>query len=374
MICRREQGNEIMSEIFITKISVRNVRNIKNLDIVLSDRERKHLILTGKNGSGKTSVLEAMRDSVFSRAFANAHSYLSLSFNNPVSPSDISALLLAYVPAQRPLELLIPNAIQKTPSVSKTDMNTNASQYFLQHMIHLNYQLLASETDDEKRRFKKWFSDFTQALREIYDCAELELQHDAKELTFRIAIPGLAPFGLNQMADGYAALLRIVMELMMRMDNDGVAADYGCPGIVLIDEIETHLHVKLQKKILPFLTRLFPGIQFIVTAHSPFIITSLDDAVVFDLEKREFIENPTIYSYETIVESYLDVNMYSMKMKTLFDRYKSLCFKERTPEEHREFLKAKAELELVPPVSKELYLAFNELETKRKASKDGQNG
>jgi MoxR-like ATPase len=50
-----------MQEIFITKIEIEQVRHLTNLVILLSDAERKHLILTGKNGSGKTSVLEALR-------------------------------------------------------------------------------------------------------------------------------------------------------------------------------------------------------------------------------------------------------------------------------------------------------------------------
>jgi len=47
-----------MEDIFITNLDIRKVRHLKNLCIPLSADERKHLILTGKNGSGKTSVLE----------------------------------------------------------------------------------------------------------------------------------------------------------------------------------------------------------------------------------------------------------------------------------------------------------------------------
>jgi hypothetical protein len=58
--------------------------------------------------------------------------------------------------------------------------------------------------------------------------------------------------------------------------------------------------------------------------------------------------------------------MYSAQMKEVFDTYKSLYAKERTPEENKKFLRAKTELELVPPASKEIYLAFRQLEAKRK--------
>jgi recombinational DNA repair ATPase RecF len=53
-----------MTDTFITKIQIDKVRHLNNLTIELSETERKHLILTGKNGSGKTSVLEVMRDFV----------------------------------------------------------------------------------------------------------------------------------------------------------------------------------------------------------------------------------------------------------------------------------------------------------------------
>ena len=46
-----------MTENFITKILIENSRNIKDLEIQLSSETRQHLILTGKNGSGKTSLL-----------------------------------------------------------------------------------------------------------------------------------------------------------------------------------------------------------------------------------------------------------------------------------------------------------------------------
>jgi hypothetical protein len=116
---------------------------------------------------------------------------------------------------------------------------------------------------------------------------------------------------------------------------------------------------------------MFPNVQFIVATHSPFVITSLVDAVVFDLEKREQLENPSYYSYEAVVESFLDEDMYSEEMKLHFDRYKELSFKDRTAEENEDFLQAKTELELMSPASKELYSAFRALELKRKEAKNG---
>lgn len=49
-------------EHFITNIHINEVRHLKNIEIKLNPEKRQHLILTGKNGSGKTSVLQAMRN------------------------------------------------------------------------------------------------------------------------------------------------------------------------------------------------------------------------------------------------------------------------------------------------------------------------
>ena len=113
-------------------------------------------------------------------------------------------------------------------------------------------------------------------------------------------IPGREPFRLvdNQLSDGFSSVLQLVSELLLRMGS------YEVSGIVLIDEIETHLHIKLQKAILPFLTDFFPNIQFIVTTHSPFVLTSLNDAVVFDLESKSRWENMAPMSASTVVEEY----------------------------------------------------------------------
>lgn len=64
-------------ERFITKINIKKVRHLIDVEIKLSDNEKKHLILTGKNGSGKTSVLEALTK--FLKGIENGEIY---QFNN----------------------------------------------------------------------------------------------------------------------------------------------------------------------------------------------------------------------------------------------------------------------------------------------------
>jgi len=85
------------------------------------------------------------------------------------------------------------------------------------------------------------------------------------------------------------------------------------------------------------------------------------------------LEKPSFYSYDTIMESFLDTSMYSNELKRYFERYKELCFKMRTAEENEEFLRAKAELEIRSIPSTELYIAFQDIEKRRKEAKNGSS-
>jgi len=92
---------------------------------------------------------------------------------------------------------------------------------------------------------------------------------------------------------------------------------------VLIDEIETHLHLELQRMVFPILTELFPKIQFIVSSHSPFILSSLKNAVIYDLEKGMLVENGLGgFPYEGIVEGYFHADRLSAELSSKFQEYR----------------------------------------------------
>ncbi len=122
----------------------------------------------------------------------------------------------------------------------------------------------------------------------------------------------------------------IVLDLMMCMQNQTQRSfAFQLPGIVLIDEIETHLHLELQKNILPLLTTIFPNIQFIVTSHSPFILNSLENVVIYDLEKHLLVENGLEdVPYDGIVKGYFGADKLSNTLREKFVRYRELVKKQ----------------------------------------------
>lgn len=87
-------------------------------------------------------------------------------------------------------------------------------------------------------------------------------------------------------------------------------------GIVLIDEIDKHLHIKLQTEVIPELFKLFPNIQFIITSHSPFINIGLTEnsdtknrTKIIDLDKGGIITDViTNELYQEVYKKMIDEN------------------------------------------------------------------
>lgn len=82
----------------------------------------------------------------------------------------------------------------------------------------------------------------------------------------------------------------------------GAGAVRTAQGIVLIDEIDLHLHPTWQRLIIPALLQAFPGLQFVATTHSPFIIQSLSEGVMLDLDEMEVDDRVYNMSLIDIVE------------------------------------------------------------------------
>ncbi|MBD2003991.1 MULTISPECIES: AAA family ATPase [Cyanophyceae] len=91
---------------------------------------------------------------------------------------------------------------------------------------------------------------------------------------------------VNQLSDGEKGLLAMVGDLARRLAiaNPGLPNPLQGEGVVLIDEIELHLHPKWQREIIPALTRTFPNCQFIVTTHSPQVISEVKPNGIYILE------------------------------------------------------------------------------------------
>lgn len=123
----------------------------------------------------------------------------------------------------------------------------------------------------------------------------------------------------NEMSDGYRSALALLADIfrhlvrvytLERVINDTATVDghtiINCPGVILIDEIDAHLHPEWQMQIGFWLKKRFPNIQFIVTTHSPIICQAADENGLFHLPASGSDEQPrrlTKDEYNEVIRS-----------------------------------------------------------------------
>lgn len=350
-----------MEDVFVKRIQVNKVRHLEKLHIPLSHTERRHLILTGKNGSGKTSLIVALKEYItsifkseeplyksllteFERSHTRKSTPIFFTFNKDQEVFKLFTkhqFVFAFFEAKRTSKFTEPQGPSKLDIKENYSTDEKANVGFMQLMTNQRFNYLnaiVNQDNEAAQIIDQWMDRFVLCLCEIFEDPELKLNFDSENFKYIISSQG-KKFDLNTLSDGFSSAIHIVTELMMRMEKQR-SRFYDMQGLVLIDEIETHLHIDLQKKILPFLTRFFPKIQFIVTTHSPFVLTSLKDAVVYDLEHQEAIEDLSGYSVEAIIEGYFSTDKYSQVLKDKVNEYEELMSKSELSEDEEDELKS----------------------------------
>ncbi len=135
---------------------------------------------------------------------------------------------------------------------------------------------------------------------------ELKLKMNGEDLDFDV------------LPDGLRALISWIADLLGRIDLLKWQDDLPINEknlILFLDEIEVHLHPAWQRKVLPVVQKLFKNSQIFVSTHSPFVVNSVDDAWVYKLELengkakvRDVIRSEDGYSYETVLREIFDID------------------------------------------------------------------
>jgi|694.fasta_scaffold11114_15 predicted ATP-binding protein involved in virulence len=159
-----------------------------------------------------------------------------------------------------------------------------------------NYRI--SSLEAVRKTFEKLLSNLTSI-----PFSDLRIVSNSRDRVFpfrrRIPNPTLViskdnqDFKLDQLSSGEKRLLMLATDLARRLAiaNPGLGENaWQGEGIVLIDEIDLHLHPQWQRRVLPALTKTFPNCQFIVTTHSPQVLSEVPRESVFILEDGKLLE------------------------------------------------------------------------------------
>lgn len=123
----------------------------------------------------------------------------------------------------------------------------------------------------------------------------------------------LAP---HQLSQGYQSTFAWIADLLGHafLDAGGAVEPSEMRGIVLLDEIDLHLHPTWQRRLVPLLRSLFPRVQFVVTTHSPLVLTGFEAEEIIKLDLREgyvvqqrFEREPGMQTSTELTAAYFDV-------------------------------------------------------------------
>ena len=359
-----------MKEYFISEINIEKLYHLSNITIELDTTKRQHLLLTGKNGSGKTSLLlrlvrylKVLKDGYLmsltgnwprwvadaKQEIENASSEterfkaekeykkwsnriqeyndgIRVTWNESDGLEGVyqkGEFITAYFPAERKAEFAKPNGVENIKLAEVYNTTENAGNILFKYMVHMKTQQSFARNEGDKEiveRIQQWFDRFESALQVLLDEKSIHLEYDYKNYNFKIRQEGREPFEFSELSDGYSSVIYIVSDLILRMDKnwllDEEISQYNAQGIVLIDELETHLHIEL---------------------HSTNFSHIAGDGVGIAMKPHVELENLAAFSSDELAEGYFEADEYSDTLKEELERYAQLCSgKELTEEERAE--------------------------------------
>ena len=238
------------------------------------------------------------------------------------------------------------NSYHSASLFSDDELLINAEEWLLQ----TDYAVKSS-SGKTRTRLRKQFKQIIEVLKQILPDIE-DIRIDLDEYLARPTAKFLTPFGwvrLSSLGLGYRTTIAWMVDLAVRLfkrypDSEDPLAE---PAIVLVDEIDLHMHPQWQRTIMEFLTERFPNTQFIVTAHSPLVVQAAQDANIVLLRREgdrvvidnnpEIIEN---WRVDQVLTSVFEMpSARPAKIEPLLQRRKELLTKPKLTASDRAELK-----------------------------------
>ncbi|MPQ67608.1 MULTISPECIES: AAA family ATPase [unclassified Pseudomonas] len=245
---------------------------------------------SGKHPEERSSDLARLNSAVNSLANAIAHYEL-------VESSEIQAPLAVYYDVHRAVlevPLRVRERLNNAIAEGYEDALGHGGADFKRFFIWFRNQ---EDLENEKRRDDSDFRDVElSAVREA-----IEIFTGFKDIRIRrkpslrmTLLKGDRELNILQLSDGERCLLAMIGDLARRLTllNPGIKEPLLGRGVVLIDELDLHLHPAWQRTVVSNLERTFPNCQFIITTHSPQILGELPATAVMLLKEGGYIGHP----------------------------------------------------------------------------------
>ncbi len=167
----------------------------------------------------------------------------------------------------------------------------------------------------------KYFTDFKNIRIRRQGTPTMIVEKDGEELD------------VNQLSQGEKSLFALVGDIARRLAllNPSLDNPLEGEGVVMIDEIDLHLHPKWQHDLIDKLVATFPNVQFILTTHSPHVISDRNDILLYSLDDGELTEMPNVYGEDanTVLTKILNVPIRDPKAQKDFDKVAELIYQKK---------------------------------------------
>ncbi len=289
----------------INSISIKNYFSIKDIEID-NLKDKKEIYFLGENGDGKTILLQAIFLAFQQNYFKNYAKKTFVSEAIDVFDANKELLLKATDNNDNGFEFTNLNFAQNifTYGVNRNRIEGDEDKYnfmtLFSNKVKLNDPSAWLQKLDYYENRKDYTSPFplesaVKILKDILD-DNIEIDVNPDDVTFT---ERGTPLKFEQLSDGYKSVLIWISDLIVKLAKTQPEAKSSrdFEGVVMVDEIDLHLHPKWCFSIVAKLRDWFPKIQWIFTTHSPTItLAASKDAVFYKLYK----ENKEIKLYQPI--------------------------------------------------------------------------
>lgn len=296
----------------IHKITFKNYQSIDDFTINCSDYQ--WTVLLGNNNSGKTSLLRGIVRGLYKSEYNDIINENTLKAWNPLKiqlPYNDSTFIYEFTD-NNIANPLFAYGVSRYPSGTEISGNKSHSSgdcdsLFSPHnkllnieewLIRLDYNALKNTTEKDKYdKIRRLIC--SELFPEISDI-ECKSDRDLNPYVSYKTPDGW--FRYEQLGFGYQSMLSWVVDLGKRLFEKYPNSDnpFKENAVVLVDEIDLHLHPEWQRKVIATVSRVFPNVQFIVTTHSPLVIQSMENVNLYVLRRegdRIVAEHPSITNF-----------------------------------------------------------------------------
>ncbi|HEK2897046.1 AAA family ATPase [Proteus terrae] len=189
-----------------------------------------------------------------------------------------------------------------------TDVNSEIYQSMLAEQKKLQDKALTAV----REAIKIFLSDDSSAIENIY----IERTPD---LSMKVVKDG-THFSIDQLSYGEKSLLAMIGDIARRLTLLNITLDNPLEGkgVILIDEPDVHLHPQWQRRLITLLDKTFPNCQFVLTTHSPLLISDHKDILVYSIEKGQIEEVSSLYGQDinSVLSEIMDTDFINQKVQS----------------------------------------------------------